>query len=80
MMGVAAVSAGSAHTMILKTDGSLCACGYNNDGELGDGTTNSNSIPQRVMTGVAAVAAGYRHTMILKTDGSLWACGRNNCG
>ena len=66
--------------MILKTDGSLWACGWNYDGQLGDGTTTNRSTPVQVMTGVAAVSAGGSHTMILKTDGSLWACGDNYYG
>jgi alpha-tubulin suppressor-like RCC1 family protein len=27
------------HTLVLKTDNSLWACGYNGGGQLGDGTT-----------------------------------------
>ena len=78
--GIKQVSAGGHQTMILKTDGSLWACGYNSDGQLGDGTTTNRSTPVQVMTGVAAVSAGGSHTMILKTDGSLWACGDNYYG
>jgi alpha-tubulin suppressor-like RCC1 family protein len=77
MSGVAAVSAGAYHTMILKIDGSLWATGINNTGQLGDGTTTARSMPVQVMSGIAAVSAGNQHTMILKTDGSLWACGLN---
>ncbi|MCR5159169.1 MAG: Ig-like domain-containing protein [Prevotella sp.] len=77
---VATVSAGGYHTMILKSDGSLLACGNNSYGQLCDGTTENRSTPVPVMTGVASVSAGSYHTMIVKTDGSLWACGRNNCG
>ena len=35
--GVAAVAGGLVHTVILKTDHSLWATGYNNNGELGNG-------------------------------------------
>ena len=45
MTGVAAVAAGYRHTMILKTDGSLWACGRNNCGQLGDGTYTNRSTP-----------------------------------
>ena len=74
------VSAGGYHTMILKTDGSLWACGNNKYGQLGDGTSEDHSILTQVMTDVAYVSAGTNHTMILKTDGTLWACGRNEDG
>ena len=74
---VAAISARSYHSMIVKTDGSLWACGWNSDGQLGDGTTTDKTSPVKVMEGVASVSAGDIHTMIVKTDGSLWACGGN---
>jgi alpha-tubulin suppressor-like RCC1 family protein len=80
MTGVQAVSAGQAHTMILKNDGSLWATGNNASGQLGDGTTVAKSSPVQVMTGVQAVSAGSSHTMILKTDGTLWATGNNLYG
>ena len=74
------VSAGSAHTMILKTDGTLWGTGGNGSGQLGDGTTTDRSTPVQIMTGVAAVSAGSEHTMILKTDGTLWGTGSNWLG
>ena len=87
MTGVASVSAGGnsnwvsgGQTMIVKTDGTLWACGNNSYGQLGDGTTTSCSTPVQVMTGVASVSSGGEHTMIVKTDGSLWACGYNKYG
>ena len=80
MTDVESVSAGRHHSMILKTDGTLWACGYNKYGQLGDGTTTNRDTPVKVMDGVASVSAGNTHTMILKTDGSLWACGENDLG
>jgi len=82
---VAAVAAGKsndqrAHTLALKTDGSLWAWGNNRNGQLGDGTTTDHLTPVQVLTGVAAVAAGYYHTLALKTDGNLWAWGFNGDG
>ena len=71
---------GYQHTMILKTDGTLWACGYNYRGQLGDGTTTDRTTPKQVMSGVTSVSAGDSHTMILKTDGTLWACGGNSYG
>jgi alpha-tubulin suppressor-like RCC1 family protein len=88
--GVAAVSAGGfiilwvggEHTMILKSDGTLWATGYNNYGQLGTGDTINRRSPVQItsITGVAAVSAGGLHTMILKSDGTLWATGYNICG
>ncbi|AEC01473.1 fimbrillin family protein [Parasphaerochaeta coccoides] len=84
-----AVSVGDYHTMILKTDDTLWATGWNNVGQLGDGTTDDRSTPVPVwdstdgsvkMTGVKEVSAGGSHTMILKKDGTLWATGDNQYG
>jgi alpha-tubulin suppressor-like RCC1 family protein len=77
-----AISAGKAHTIALKTDGSLWAWGYNSDGELGDGTNTCRYRPVRVGTDNdwSAISAGIEHTIALKTDGSLWAWGNNYYG
>ena len=88
LTGVAAVAAGDLHTVARKSDGSVWAWGYNNDGELGDGTWDQRPTPVQVkgpegagfLTGVAAVAAGGYDTVALKTDNTVWAWGRNNRG
>ena len=74
------VSAGELHTAILKTDGTLWMCGYNNYGQLGDGTNTDKNKPVKVMSGVKTVSAGGIHTAIVKTDGTLWMCGYNRHG
>ncbi len=79
-MNVKQVTSGHFHTMILNTDGSLWACGYNNNGRLGIGNKNNQYSPVKVMDGVASVSAGNYHNMILKTDGTLWACGQGYYG
>jgi alpha-tubulin suppressor-like RCC1 family protein len=66
--------------MFVKTDGTLWAMGYNNYGQLGDGTTTNRSTPAQVATGVAQVAAGSSHTLFVKTDGTLEATGSNGSG
>ena len=74
---IRAVSAGYAHTLYVKTDGTLWAMGNNDYGQLGDGTTTQRNTPVQVATGVASVSAGYAHTLYVKTDGTLWAMGYN---
>ena len=74
------VSAGSYHTMYVKTDGTLWAMGSNDYGQLGDGTTTPRSTPAQVTTGVASVAIGWNTTMYVKSDGSLWGMGYNRYG
>ena len=78
---VTALAAGYGHSLFLKSDGSLWAMGYNNAGQLGDGTFNSTNWPEQIVAGgVTAVAAGYDDSLFLKSDGSLWAMGANNEG
>jgi uncharacterized repeat protein (TIGR02543 family) len=77
---VSEVSVGLFHTMIVKSDGTLWATGYNYFGQLGDGTNEDKNTPVQVMTNVASVSAGDLHTMIVKTDGTLWATGYNYFG
>jgi alpha-tubulin suppressor-like RCC1 family protein len=79
-MPVKAFAAGMYHTMILKQDNSLWACGRNDLGQLGDGTITNRLTPVLIMTGVLSMAAGWWHTMILKQDNSLWACGWDGSG
>ncbi len=79
--GVQAVAAGAGFSLILKTDGSLWATGFNSYGQLGDGTTtNRYALVPILSSGVQAIAAGSGHSLILKTDGSLWAMGYNGYG
>ena len=78
-----AVSAGGYHTLALKSDGSLWAWGYNNHGQLGDGTIETRNVPTRVVSATddwVAVSAEEYHTLALKSDGTLWAWGDNEYG
>lgn len=53
--------------------------GYNNYGQLGDGTFNSTNQPEQIIaSNVTAIAAGTYHSLFLKNDGSLWGMGQNN--
>ena len=71
---------GNACTFYIRADGSLWAVGYNNYGQLGDGTTTARTGPIQIATGVAEVATGGSHTMFIKTDGTLWGMGLNTSG
>ena len=48
MDDVASVEAATYHTIMLKTDGSLWACGDNQFGQLGDGTTVPRTLPVKI--------------------------------
>lgn len=80
--GVIAVSAGSTHTILLKSDGTVWTCGENQNGQLGDGTTRNRSAPIRVpnLEGIVDIAAGSYYCMALKSDGTVWCWGQNSFG
>ena len=76
-----AVSAGTKFTVALKADGSLWSWGWNNVGQLGDGTAVDKNVPTRVGSDTwLAVSTGNNHVIAIKTDGSLWAWGGNEYG
>jgi alpha-tubulin suppressor-like RCC1 family protein len=80
---VVAIAAGGNgfHTLFIKSDGSLWGMGYNEDGELGDGTYSNPNRPEEIVSnGVVAIAAGGSHSLFLKSDGSLWVMGDNEYG
>jgi alpha-tubulin suppressor-like RCC1 family protein len=79
----AAVSTGDGFTCALKTDGTLWCWGYNDNGELGDGTVGHRYHPIQVPglgNSVTALSSGAGHSCALKNDSSLWCWGYNNQG
>jgi len=82
LSGVTAVSAGHRHSLALKADGTVWAWGYNDLGQIGDGTTTNRPSPVQVggLTGVVAVSAGTYHSLALKSDGTVVAWGDHSSG
>ena len=78
------VSCKGGQTFVLKTNGSVWSCGFNDDGQLGLGnTTNKNTFTQvtsNINNDVQQIACGYNHTFILKTNGTVWSCGYDGYG
>ena len=83
---VVSVWGGAMTQMILESDGSVWAWGANNNGQLGNGTTNNTYVPTRVVGpgGVgyfgpaSAIMGGEAHNFALKPDGTVWCWGANN--
>ena len=75
-------AAAAHHSLAVKGDGTLWAWGYNENGQLGDGTTTRRPSPVQVgaSPGVVAASAGNYHTLALKGDGTVWAWGFNGYG
>jgi alpha-tubulin suppressor-like RCC1 family protein len=73
---------GSAHFVLIKTDGTLWSWGNNLYGQLGLGNTTYYSSPKQVgaLTTWSKINCGTSHTLAIKTDGTLWSWGYNNSG
>ena len=78
------VAAGYAHSIILRSDGTVWASGRNNYGQLGDGTGVDKPSFVKVASGIKlpsgnynTIACGDSCTAIIKTDGYLYTCGNN---
>jgi alpha-tubulin suppressor-like RCC1 family protein len=74
-----AVTAGGFHTCALLANGSVECWGYNDHGQLGDGTHTQSATP-RPATGVTtatAITAGLYHTCAVVNTGSIDCWGFN---
>ena len=82
MNNIISVSTGNAHTMAIASDGSLWAWGYNFSGQLGDGTTEIQREPIRVIDNrtFTSVSAGDEHTVAIASNGDILAWGRKEYG
>jgi alpha-tubulin suppressor-like RCC1 family protein len=86
MTNVIAIGGGGSNTfsVLLKDDGTVYASGYNQNGELGDGTnTNSSSFVQvSGLTDIVKItgSALCTFTLALKNDGTLYSWGKNTNG
>jgi len=80
--GCLSVAASFYQTMAIKADGTLWAWGFNQYGQLGDGSTTNRSTPVQVglATNWVSVAMGNFHGLGLRADGTLWAWGGNGSG
>ena len=86
LSGVVAVSAGGdqleAHSMALKSDGTVWTWGSNIYGQLGNATTTSTNVPVQtlLLNNIVAISAGGWHSVALKNDGTVWTWGWNMDG
>lgn len=82
--GYQSIAVGSSHSLAIKSGGSLWAWGANDQGQLGDGTTQARAQPVAIGSGFVSAFAGGQgvlgHSLGIKSDGSLWAWGNNKLG
>lgn len=75
------MDSGVAHTIALKTNGTLWAWGFNANGQLGIISTNDIFEPTQLGTDTwKDVSCGYEYSSGIKTDGTLWSWGFNANG
>ncbi len=80
---ISQISSGGIHNLALSMDGKVYAWGDNNNGQLGDGTTNNSNVPVAVKTNgtdmdgktIVQVSAGDEHTIALDTEGNIYEWG-----
>jgi alpha-tubulin suppressor-like RCC1 family protein len=81
------ISAGSAHTLGLTSEGTVYAWGFNTDGQLGNNSNVLSQTPVQVhgvgntgfLTGVTSIAAGTSHSLALTPTG-VYAWGGGGWG
>ena len=90
--GIVAIAAGGLFSVALDNTGTVWTWGRNEAGQLGDGTLNPRSKPDKVcaagqlspcglfLSNIVAIRAGYNYAMALDTSGSVWAWGNNTYG
>lgn len=74
------VGGGGSFALVVKSDHSLWACGINDRGQLGSGTTKGSAEYIKIMDNVSKAAAGENFAFAVKQDGTLWAWGANDRG
>ena len=91
-LGIASVSAGTTHSALVKTDGTVWTWGDANRADLvwcpiGDGSCLTRFYPTQVkdasgvpFTGVKQVVAASYYSVAVKTDGTVWSWGTNRVG
>jgi alpha-tubulin suppressor-like RCC1 family protein len=80
-------------TIVLLDDGTVYGCGYNQFGQLGDGTTGNGppnyeqlTLTPMLLTNIPSgrkivnIACGGFNTLVLLDDGTVYGCGNNGVG
>ncbi|QVK16776.1 DUF5011 domain-containing protein [Mycoplasmatota bacterium] len=78
------VSLGSNHSSAITSEGKLYTWGWNNFGQLGDGTTANRYTPTEITIGVGEtiteVSLGCFHSSAITSEGKIFTWGNNEYG
>ncbi len=77
------IAAGCAHSIGVKSDGSIWSCGLNDNGQLGNGTNIEKNTFEQISIVLRVwlnAEAGSYHTSGLKSNGCIWSFGHNAYG
>jgi alpha-tubulin suppressor-like RCC1 family protein len=77
------VSAGTNHSLGVRTGGTAWAWGYNLRGQLGNNSTTATSSPVSVLGGFTdwcQISAGTSFSLAVRQNGTAWAWGCNGSG
>lgn len=72
---ITAIDAGEHYTVALDTEGNVWTWGKNSSGQLGNGTTVDNDIPQKVFENVSMISAGYSTVLAITKNNELYSWG-----
>lgn len=76
------LSVGGLHLMAIQNNGTLWGIGYNNAGQLGNGTNTHSNVLLQIgnVTNWVSITTGEAYTMGLQANGTLWSWGMNSGG
>jgi len=84
---LSSISTGNTHTCAIASNGTIYCWGYNNYGQLGDGSTTQSTIPVAVSQGaipsgvtLSSIGAGSSHNCAVGSNGQGYCWGLNNYG
>ncbi|NDI34413.1 RCC1 domain-containing protein [Chengkuizengella sediminis] len=86
---ISAISGGLRHSFAMDEDGEIWAWGYNNYGQLGDGTTEDRKKAvsvelvdddHNILSNIQAITGGFQHSLATDGHGEVWAWGYNSYG
>jgi alpha-tubulin suppressor-like RCC1 family protein len=88
LTGITALAAGGGHALALKNDSTVWSWGFNINGELGDNTQLTDSVPEQVhgtgnvgfLTGITYIKAGDYFSGAIDKNTNVWTWGYNYYG